>query len=119
MLIISINSKSYINPQNSDDIVSEEEAESWRNFAANDVHKLTFTKICQELGVPSDTHKRFKRLVFLKRNFIKIIFDRTGFFPQNELSGFFGTYQSDGDGSSVFVLKTKGQSKISEINLFS
>ena len=65
-LIISINSKSYINPQNSDDIISEEEAESWRNFAANDVHKLTFTKICQELGVSSlgvsnKTHRRFKR----------------------------------------------------------
>ena len=66
MLIISINSKSYINPQNSDDIVSEEEAESWRNFAANDVHKLTFGKICQELGVSSlgvsnKAHRRFKR----------------------------------------------------------
>ena len=72
ILIISINSKSYINPQNSDDIVSEEEAESWRNFAANDVHKLTFTKICQELGVSSlgvsnKAHRRFKRLVFLKK----------------------------------------------------
>ena len=66
MLFTSINSKSYINPQNSDDIISEEEAESWRNFAANDVHKLTFTKICQELGVSSlgvsnKTHGRFKR----------------------------------------------------------
>ena len=50
------------------------------------MHKLTFTKICQELGVPSDTHKRFKRLVFLKRKFIKRIFERTGFFHKNELS---------------------------------
>ena len=31
MLIISINSKSYINPENSYDIISEEEAESWRS----------------------------------------------------------------------------------------
>ena len=52
------------------------------DFAANDVHKLTFTKICQELRVPSDTHKRFKRLVFLKRKFMKWIFDREGFFPK-------------------------------------
>ena len=31
MLIISIDSKSYINLENSDDIISEEEAESWRS----------------------------------------------------------------------------------------
>ena len=31
ILIISINSKSYINPENSDDIISEAEAESWRS----------------------------------------------------------------------------------------
>ena len=58
MLIISINSMSYINLENSDDIISEAEAE---NFAANDVHKLTFTKICQELVVLNETQRRFKR----------------------------------------------------------
>ena len=58
MLIISINSMSYINPENSDDIISEAEAE---NFAANDVHKLTFTKICQKLVVLNKTQQRFKR----------------------------------------------------------
>ena len=31
ILVISINSNSYINPENSDDIVSEAEAESWRS----------------------------------------------------------------------------------------
>ena len=49
---------SYINPENSDDIISEAEAE---NFAANDVHKLTFTQICQELVVLNKTQRRFKR----------------------------------------------------------
>ena len=40
------------------------------DFASNDVHKLTFTR---ELGVPSDTHKRLKRLVFLKKIYKKNI----------------------------------------------
>ena len=38
ILIISINSKSYVDPKNSDDIISEAEAESWRSNSISQIY---------------------------------------------------------------------------------
>ena len=50
-------------PENSDklSIIHEKNAKSLKTMAANEIHRISFGKICQDLEDSRGTYKRFKR----------------------------------------------------------